>query len=89
MTAARAATLVLWDVDHTLIENSGVSKENYALAFKLLTGREPEVIPQEDTAVVIADDDSSGLVITAVIPTDHVDAFMPTVNEIINSLSLE
>jgi hypothetical protein len=36
-----AKTLVLWDVDHTLIENSGVSKENYALAFEFLTGRAP------------------------------------------------
>lgn len=34
--------LVLWDVDHTLIENAGVSKENYARAFELLTGRRPE-----------------------------------------------
>ncbi len=33
--------LVLWDVDHTLIDNGGVSKENYALAFQLLTGRQP------------------------------------------------
>jgi len=33
---------VLWDVDHTLIENSGVSKDNYEKAFELLTGRRPE-----------------------------------------------
>ncbi len=33
------ATLVLWDVDHTLIENGGISKANYALAFEILTGR--------------------------------------------------
>ncbi|GAA3254461.1 haloacid dehalogenase-like hydrolase [Nonomuraea helvata] len=33
------AGLVLWDVDHTLIENGGVSKETYARAFELLTGR--------------------------------------------------
>lgn len=31
-------TLVLWDVDGTLIENGGVSKQNYALAFEILTG---------------------------------------------------
>ena len=31
--------LVLWDIDHTLIENHGVNKETYALAFTLLTGR--------------------------------------------------
>lgn len=34
--------LVLWDVDHTLIENGGVSKESYAGAFKILTGRHAE-----------------------------------------------
>jgi phosphoglycolate phosphatase-like HAD superfamily hydrolase len=31
--------LVLWDIDHTLIENNGVNKEIYAAAFELLTGR--------------------------------------------------
>ena len=34
--------LVLWDVDHTLIENHGVNKETYARAFELLTGRRAE-----------------------------------------------
>lgn len=45
MTESRAdmrSVLVLWDVDHTLIENSGVSKENYQKAFAKLTGRSPE-----------------------------------------------
>lgn len=36
-----ARVLLLWDVDHTLIDNGGVSKENYALAFELLTGNKP------------------------------------------------
>lgn len=40
--------LVLWDVDHTLIENSGVSKENYALAFRLLVGNPPQVPARTD-----------------------------------------
>jgi phosphoglycolate phosphatase len=40
--AAVPAVLVLWDVDHTLIENAGVSKETYAGAFELLTGRAAE-----------------------------------------------
>lgn len=30
--------LVLWDVDHTLIDNGGMSKATYALAFRQLTG---------------------------------------------------
>ncbi|WP_329453419.1 haloacid dehalogenase-like hydrolase (plasmid) [Streptomyces sp. NBC_01724] len=35
--------IVLWDVDHTLIENSGISKEIYAAAFTALTGRAPDL----------------------------------------------
>ncbi|GGT27974.1 haloacid dehalogenase [Streptomyces kurssanovii] len=31
--------IVLWDIDHTLIENSGVSKEIYAAAFSAVTGQ--------------------------------------------------
>jgi phosphoglycolate phosphatase-like HAD superfamily hydrolase len=41
-------TLILWDIDHTLIENGGVSKETYALAFELLTGYPPLVRPATD-----------------------------------------
>jgi phosphoglycolate phosphatase-like HAD superfamily hydrolase len=33
--------LVLWDVDHTLIDNGGVSKEVYAATFHALTGELP------------------------------------------------
>lgn len=39
-------TLLLWDVDGTLISNGGVSRENYALAFELLVGRSPHVSAQ-------------------------------------------
>ena len=46
-TAARTL-LVLWDVDHTLIENNGVNKETYAYAFELLTGRKAEYPAQTD-----------------------------------------
>ena len=41
MADEAAPVLLLWDVDLTLIENGGVSKENYALAFEILTGRAP------------------------------------------------
>ncbi len=40
--------LVLWDIDHTLIENHGVNKEIYAYAFELLTGRRAEHPAQTD-----------------------------------------
>ncbi|MGW1430914.1 haloacid dehalogenase-like hydrolase [Streptomyces sp. NPDC002431] len=33
--------IVLWDIDHTLIENGGVSKEIYAAAYSTLVGRPP------------------------------------------------
>jgi phosphoglycolate phosphatase len=33
--------IVLWDIDHTLIDNAGVSKEIYASAFTALAGRPP------------------------------------------------
>lgn len=42
------ATFILWDIDHTLVENSGVSKEVYSLAFKLLTNRVVSVLPVTD-----------------------------------------
>lgn len=53
-TTSSASVLVLWDVDHTLIENGGVSKENYALAFELLTGRPPVEQPQTDGRTDVA-----------------------------------
>jgi phosphoglycolate phosphatase len=34
--------LVLWDIDHTLIETRGVGKELYAAAFEAVTGRRME-----------------------------------------------
>lgn len=33
--------IVLWDIDHTLIDNAGVSKEIYAAAFTALAGEPP------------------------------------------------
>jgi phosphoglycolate phosphatase-like HAD superfamily hydrolase len=33
--------IILWDIDHTLIENAGVSKEIYAAAFTSLAGHPP------------------------------------------------
>src|SRR5262245_61465826 len=61
--------LVLWDVDHTLIENSGVSKETYAGAFELLTGRVAEHRARTDgrTDPVILKDlvERHGLTVTA------------------------
>ena len=40
--AGSVTLLILWDVDHTLIENAGVSKLIYAAAFEELTGRRPD-----------------------------------------------
>lgn len=40
--------LVLWDVDHTLIENTGISKEIYSLAFENLTGQRARYVAQTE-----------------------------------------
>ena len=48
MEIAGKQVLLLWDVDHTLIENSGVSKAVYARAFQMMTGQAPEVQPGTD-----------------------------------------
>jgi phosphoglycolate phosphatase-like HAD superfamily hydrolase len=37
--SGRVPRLILWDVDHTLIENAGVSTEIYSAAFEILTGQ--------------------------------------------------
>jgi phosphoglycolate phosphatase len=42
------AYLILWDIDHTLIENNGVSKAIYAAAFTALTARPPEHLAPTD-----------------------------------------
>lgn len=42
-TLAGMPLIVLWDIDHTLIDNAGVSKEIYAAAFTALTGVPPVV----------------------------------------------
>jgi phosphoglycolate phosphatase len=41
----RRKVLVLWDIDHTLLDSGGVSHETYALAFQILFGRLPERMP--------------------------------------------
>lgn len=46
--AAGKQVLLLWDVDHTLIENSGVSKAVYARAFEMMTGHAAQVQPSTD-----------------------------------------
>ncbi|WP_344459320.1 HAD family hydrolase [Kitasatospora kazusensis] len=40
--------IVLWDIDHTLIDNGGVSKEIYAAAFTSLAGRSPTEAAQTE-----------------------------------------
>lgn len=41
-----ATTLVLWDIDHTLIETRGVGGEVYAEAFRKVTGHPLEKMPE-------------------------------------------
>lgn len=54
--------LILWDVDHTLIENGGVSKAAYRAAFKLLTG-------QQATKPVVTDGSTDWLIMESLLNT--------------------
>lgn len=57
-TSPGAQALVLWDIDHTLIENDGVSKATYALAAELLTGHPTAASPVTEgrtDAAIMAD----------------------------------
>jgi phosphoglycolate phosphatase len=50
--------LVLWDVDHTLVDTGGLAKEIFQLAFRLLTGRvatEPVVTGGRTDPVIMTD----------------------------------
>lgn len=51
---ADAPLLVLWDVDHTLIESGGVSRRAYAAAFRRATGQELELVWQFDGRTELA-----------------------------------
>jgi len=48
--------LVLWDVDHTLIESGGVGRELYRAAFEIVTGRpierEADVTGRTETSIL-------------------------------------
>ncbi len=57
-TSPGAQALVLWDIDHTLIENDGMSKATYALAAELLTGHPtatPPVTEGRTDAAIMAE----------------------------------
>jgi phosphoglycolate phosphatase len=50
----RPPLLVLWDIDHTLIDGGGASRRAYAAAFRRATGRELELIWQFDGRTELA-----------------------------------
>ncbi|MGH3327222.1 MAG: hypothetical protein ACRDPT_05380 [Streptomycetales bacterium] len=58
--------LVLWDVDHTLIETRGVGREVFAAAFEQVTGRPMKEMAQpwgRTEPVILAETlDSHGIV---------------------------
>jgi phosphoglycolate phosphatase len=79
------SVLVLWDVDHTLIENSGVSKENYEKAFAKLTGRSPKYPVQTDGRT----DPEIIRNMLSVHGITQVDGYLPRVGEVLESAMSE
>src|SRR6201992_2535525 len=73
---AAGEVLVLWDVDHTLINAGGVSTQLYGIVFAELFGRElPQVAPmagRTDRAIIVETLTLAGIAD----PRSHVPAFI-------------
>jgi phosphoglycolate phosphatase len=54
MLVSAKPLLVLWDIDHTLIDGGGVSRRGYAAAFRRISGRELEQAWQFDGRTELA-----------------------------------
>jgi phosphoglycolate phosphatase len=74
-------SLVLWDIDHTLVRIAGVSREIYAEAFKLVTGQ-----PLRELADMAGRTERAIIVDTLALngvadPESRVDAFLPALGD--------
>ena len=74
-------SLVLWDIDHTLVRIAGVSREIYAEAFRLVTGQ-----PLRELANMAGRTERAIIVDTLIMngvadPESRVDAFLPALGD--------
>ena len=81
MTNSPEPSLVLWDIDHTLIRIAGVSREIYAEAFRLVTGQ-----PLRELADMAGRTERAIIVDTLTLngvadPESRVDAFLPALGD--------
>ena len=81
MTSRPEPALILWDIDHTLVQIAGVSREIYAEAFMLMTGR-----PLRELADMAGRTERAIIVDTLILngvadPESWVDAFLPALGD--------
>jgi phosphoglycolate phosphatase len=81
VTSPPEPSLVLWDIDHTLVRIAGVSREIYAEAFWLVTGQ-----PLRELADMAGRTERAIIVDTLILngvadPESRIDAFLPALGD--------
>jgi phosphoglycolate phosphatase-like HAD superfamily hydrolase len=81
VTSPPEPSLVLWDIDHTLVRIAGVSREIYAEAFRLVMGK-----PLRELADMAGRTERAIIVDTLILngvadPESRVDAFLPALGD--------
>jgi phosphoglycolate phosphatase-like HAD superfamily hydrolase len=81
VTSAPEPSLILWDIDHTLVRIAGVSREIYAEAFRFVTGQ-----PLRELADMAGRTERAIIVDTLILngvadPESRVDAFLPALGD--------
>jgi phosphoglycolate phosphatase-like HAD superfamily hydrolase len=86
VTSSPEPSLVLWDIDHTLVRIAGVSREIYAEAFRLVTGQSlrelADMAGRTERAIIV-----DTLILNGVPdPESRVDAFLPALGDAASKL---
>jgi phosphoglycolate phosphatase-like HAD superfamily hydrolase len=72
--------LVLWDVDHTLLEAGPVGRQIYRTAFELLTGRHPVEGPRTDGRTDLA-------IMTGMLRLNGIDPDQPATEQVLDAVA--
>ena len=86
MTSPPEPSLILWDIDHTLVRIAGVSREIYAEAFRLVTGQPlrelADMAGRTERAIIVDTLRLNGIAD----PESRVDAFLPALGDAASKL---
>jgi phosphoglycolate phosphatase len=83
--------LVLWDIDHTLVDAAGVGREAHVLAFRRLYGLDPvsgvDMAGRTDRAIAVDIFRASGMFPDGVVDEAHLEAFRIASEEAFDELA--